>query len=511
MLSAQRPSVGAHGAPFASPSSDQVSRHKCLIYDGEPSEQLPVVVPFMLDGLRSNWRCLYVGNPQATQMIEHALLASGLNTVREESRGALVMSSDRSHLSTGVFNPRQMLDWLSQAIDDALKAGFVGLCATGDMRWELGDDDNFEFLLDYEAGLEQLFRDKPLRGICQYHRDIVPPQALRHALVTHRSAYLGAALKTDNFFYVPPELISDPHAGGTKVGEWMCEQIIRVLDAESARDQAMIALKESEAQQRQLAEQLSVVNRDLDLRVQERTFQLQQSNRELEAFAYSVSHDLRSPLHHINGFASLLEEVCDDRLDEKERNYLSRIQAGTKQMAELIDDLLRLGKLAQAELKIAKVQLSTIATNIIGALRFTAPDRQVEVSIESNIEVQGDPGLLRLVLQNLLSNAWKYTSRNPHAKIEFGAISENDGTIFFVRDNGAGFDMKQAGKLFTPFRRLHKDEEFDGHGIGLATVQRIIKRHDGKVWANAEPGKGATFFFTLNRPEPGKESLAAAI
>lgn len=497
MSSAQGLSVSAYRPPCGLSSCDEVSHHKCLIYDGEPSEQLPVVVPFLLDGLSNNWRCLYVGSPEATQLVDQALVANGVNTAREAKRGSLVISSDRSHLSAGTFDPRRMVEWLSNAIDDAVKAGFEGLCATGDMRWELGEDGNFEYLLEYEARLEQLFRTKPLRGICQYHRDFVPAHAIRNALVTHRSAYLGAVLNPDNFFYIPPELTLETHSRGAQVGEWMCQQIIRVLNAESARDKALTALKESEAQQRRLAEQLAEMNRDLERRVRERTSQLQQANRELEAFSYSVSHDLRSPLQHINGFAALLAEDYEAGLDDKGLGYLRRIQNGTQEMAELINDLLRLAKLAQTELKVGKVQLSVIAQNVASALRFNDSERRVEVKIEQNIEVQGDSGLLRAAIENLFSNSWKYTAKTKHPVIEFGAIPEPGARTYFVRDNGAGFEMKHADKLFMPFQRMHRDDEFAGHGIGLATVQRIIHRHGGKIWAEAEAGKGATFYFTL--------------
>lgn len=507
MLSAQGPSVSAYPPPSGFSSCDEVSHHKCLIYDGEPSEQLPVVIPFLLDGLRNNWRCLYVGSPETTQMVDHALVANGVNAVRERKRGALVISSDRSHLSAGTFDPRQMVDWLSKSIDDAVMAGFEGLCATGDMRWELGEDRNFEYLLEYEARLEQLFRTKPLRGICQYHRDIVPAHAIRNALVTHRSMYLGAALKPDNFFYIPPELTLETDAGGGRVGEWMCQQIVRVLNAESARDRALTALKVSEAQQRRLAEQLAEMNCDLERRVQERTSQLQQANRELEAFSYSVSHDLRSPLQHINGFATLLAEDYEAGLDNKGQGYLRRIQNGTREMAELINDLLRLGKLAQTELKVGRVQLSTIAQNVVGALRFSDPERRVEVKIEQNVEAEGDPGLLRAAIENLLSNSWKYTTKTERPVIEFGVSAGPRGRTYFVRDNGAGFDMKYADKLFAPFQRMHRDEEFSGHGIGLATVQKVVHRHGGEIWAEAEPGKGATFYFTLTS-YPDEQRLA---
>ena len=226
----------------------------------------------------------------------------------------------------------------------------------------------------------------------------------------------------------------------------------------------------------------------------------QESNRELEAFSYTVSHDLRSPLQHINGFATLLAEDCDGTLDVKGKGYLERIQNGTRRMSELIDDLLRLAKLAKAELKIGKIDLSAVAETAISTFRFKEPARDVHVRIEKNIEVQGDPGLVGSAMENLLSNAWKYTSKTPSAIIEFGRVEGSGGKAFFVRDNGAGFDMKYSAKLFTPFQRMHRDEEFTGHGVGLATVQRIIHRHGGKIWAEAEPGKGATFYFTLGTP-----------
>jgi light-regulated signal transduction histidine kinase (bacteriophytochrome) len=251
------------------------------------------------------------------------------------------------------------------------------------------------------------------------------------------------------------------------------------------------------------------MNRDLERRVQERTLQLEQANRELEAFSYSVSHDLRSPLQHINGFAGLLAEDCDAALGQKGRQYIERIQAGTKQMAELINDLLRLAKLTQTKPNFGKVQLSTIVRNVIDTLKLKDPERQVDVAIEKDVEVVGDSGLLRVAIENLMSNAWKYTAKNPRPVIAFGSISEPDGRTYLVRDNGAGFDMKHAAKLFEPFQRLHGEQEFPGHGIGLATVRKIIRLHGGKIWAQAEPGKGAIFYFTLNSSPTQNESRPA--
>jgi HTH-type transcriptional regulator, bacterioopsin transcriptional activator and related proteins len=182
----------------------EASRHKCLVYDGQPSDQLPVVVPFLKTGLRDNWRCLYLGSPETLGMLDGALRKAGIDPAAEMKRGSLVFSSERQHLSQGVFDPRAIVKGLREMIDGAVEDGFQGLCATGDMRWELGSDANFEFLVEYEALLEQLFREKPLLGLCQYHRAVIPVRTLRDALLTHRTTYIGESLNQDNLFYMPP-------------------------------------------------------------------------------------------------------------------------------------------------------------------------------------------------------------------------------------------------------------------------------------------------------------------
>ena len=480
--------------------SADASRHKCLIYDGDPSEQLPVVIPFIADGLRNNWRCLYLGSPEMVRMVDSALAAEGIDAASELEKGALVLSSERSHLADGSFEPGLIIDMLCALIDRAVQDGFNGLCATGDMKWELGKNKNFDRLLEYEARLEQIFREKPLRGICQYHRDLVPTQAVHQALVTHQTTYIDGMLNRDNLFYVPPELLLEAHHGsaGSKRGEWMCQQIIRILKAEEKRDRALKALRESEAHQRHLAGQLTEMNSHLEKRVKERTAELEVANRHLEAFSYSVSHDLRGPLQSIAGFSEILAKECAEALGEKGREHLHHVRTSAQRMAELIDGLLTLSGVVGANLKRMPVDLSSLAEEVVREIRDTEAERSAEFVIYPGMHVVGDRVLIRSVLANLVGNAWKFTSKISNTRIEIGQMRDESGkAVFFVKDNGAGFEMERATKLFNAFQRLHKQSEFPGNGIGLATVQRIISKHGGRIWAESRPHKGATFFFTI--------------
>jgi PAS domain S-box-containing protein len=227
------------------------------------------------------------------------------------------------------------------------------------------------------------------------------------------------------------------------------------------------------------------------------------ANRELEAFSYSVAHDLRAPLRGINGFSAALLEDFGDKLDEEGRDYLARIIAGADRMGHLIDALLALARLTRTELAREAVDLTSIANSVIAQLRAAEPDRVVEFRGPSRLVTQGDPRLLRAVLENLLGNAWKFTRRRSPAVIEFGCEERGGDRAYFVRDDGAGFDMALSEKLFAPFRRLHNESEFEGTGVGLATVQRIVRRHGGRVWGEGEEGKGATFWFTLTGAQGG--------
>jgi len=248
-------------------------------------------------------------------------------------------------------------------------------------------------------------------------------------------------------------------------------------------------------------QQLKLLHNTLEQRVNERTLQLDRANKELQSFSYSVSHDLRAPLRGIDGWSSALMEDFGEKLGETGLEYLGRVRSETQRMGQLIDDLLRMAMISQSGIVVKEVDISKCVRSTADRLRETSPDRIVDFIIEPALVVQGDAGLLDVALTNLIENAWKYTSKLPAARIEFGVMKVGEEVAYFVRDNGDGFDMKYASKLFAPFHRMHTPRDFPGTGVGLATVQRIIHRHSGRIWAEAKPKFGATFFFTLGKPE----------
>ena len=235
----------------------------------------------------------------------------------------------------------------------------------------------------------------------------------------------------------------------------------------------------------------------LEEHVAQRTQELAAAVKELEAFSYSVSHDLRSPLRSIDGFSHILMDDYASKLDETAMGYLHKIRSAAQRMAQLIDDLLQLSRVTRSQLVLEPVSISDLATTIVQELQAAEPGRQAVFTIEPGLRAQADANLIRIMLQNLFSNSWKYTAKNTLTEITLGQLESEEGNVFYIRDNGAGFDMQYAGKLFGAFQRLHRDTEYEGTGIGLATVQRIVQRHGGKVWAESEPGKGATFYFQL--------------
>jgi PAS domain S-box-containing protein len=271
-----------------------------------------------------------------------------------------------------------------------------------------------------------------------------------------------------------------------------------ISEIEVAGEKCYTAILRDITERKRAEEAVSALNAGLERRVVERTAELEAMNRELESFDYSISHDLRAPLARIRGFSEALSESFSSQLEPRALDYLGRIQASAGSMDQLVTDILSLSTLSRGELHRADVDMSAIARGVLDNLRGTTPDREVKVVVASGLRANADPGLMRALLENLLGNAWKFTSRRDEALIEFGGDLDNGTPRFFVRDNGAGFDPAFAEKLFEPFRRLHSQKEFPGTGIGLATVQRIVRRHGGRAWAEGAVDKGATIYFTLS-------------
>ena len=268
------------------------------------------------------------------------------------------------------------------------------------------------------------------------------------------------------------------------------EAFVSPLASEPGHFTHFVAVIQDISERKQAEENIRRINAELEQRVQERT-------SELESFCYSVSHDLRAPLRGISGFSTILQEDFSDRLNDSGKECLERIKSAALTMGQLIDDLLNLSRVTRVPLCRKKVNLSELAAKIVEGFREHEPERTVEVAISKAIEADGDPNLIRVLLENLLGNAWKFNSKEVHPRIEFGKRLLNREVVYFVGDNGIGFDMAHVPMLFKPFNRLHGAGEFAGHGIGLATVERIVSRHGGRIWAEGEVGKGAKFYFTL--------------
>jgi light-regulated signal transduction histidine kinase (bacteriophytochrome) len=358
-------------------------------------------------------------------------------------------------------------------------------------------DDCFgdRFAIDYQKGRVQAVTDIYSAGLSDCHIKILAQFQVRANLVV-------PLLQGDNLW----GLLCIHQCRAPR--QW---QATEIEFATQIANHLGVALKhaelltklQSEIVDRQQAQQQA---QNLNQGLQQAVVELTAVNKELETFSYSVSHDLRAPLRSIDGFSQALIEDCVEQLDETGHDYLRRIRSATQRMGQLIDDLLTLSRVIRSDMRREPVDLSRLASQICTDLQQADPERQIEWIVRPNLVDRGDHRLLQAILENLLSNAWKFTAKRQQARIEFGALlpqpaatDRQDSThpIYFVRDDGVGFDMAYVDKLFSPFQRLHSVNEFPGNGIGLATVQRIVHRHGGRVWAEGSMGQGATFYFTL--------------
>jgi len=287
---------------------------------------------------------------------------------------------------------------------------------------------------------------------------------------------------------------------------WISARGSVIRDGEG-RPNRMVGINIDVTEQKQAEDQIRILNASLESRVADRTRDLSNANKELESFSYSVSHDLRAPLRTIDGFSLALLEDCNDSLDEVGKSHLQRIRTATQRMGALIDDLLNLSRVTRAPLLSQTFDLSAVVTSVAHELNAAQPERQVVWNIQPAVSATGDAQLLKVAVENLLNNAWKFTSRRATATIAFGKTENNGSSAFFVKDDGAGFDPNYADRLFGAFQRLHATAEFPGTGVGLATVQRVIHRHGGRIWAESGIDQGATFYFTLPHGHPEGENV----
>ena len=475
--------------------------HFCSIYES-PEEHYAVAIPFMRMGLDRGEKCIYIADDGTIGDVRQAMQSEGIDVEGAiESNSLVLATKEQAYLKRGSFDPDWMFTFWKEATDSAMSEGFPALRVTGETEWVMRGGRGLERWMEYESRLTHALLENNCSALCQYNRHCFPPELILDVIRTHPVViYRGTVCR--NLYYVPADEFL-----GTNQSE---REVERLLTNVREREQVERALREQLTERRRAEEAVRRSRDELEMKVKERTAELrkinddlQAVNRELEAFAYSVSHDLRAPLRHISGFAELLQKHSDSVLDDKGRHQITKILDAATRMDNLVDDLLDFSRIGRAETQNSAINLEQIVKSVVAEIAPDLRGRNIAWRIGTLPLGYGDPSLLRLVFSNLISNAVKFTRGREQALIEIGLLEDTpEDVVVFVRDNGVGFDMKYKDKLFGVFQRLHSQEEFEGTGIGLATVQRIVHRHGGRVSAEGSIDHGATFYVAL--PKLGK-------